>query len=98
MSKWIAEFDLEEGDTMPEHMDLWYEGERIDYHCRPMWIPCKERLPEIGSDVLVTAWDGKSVFVACINTHGEWVSDDETFIKGYEPIAWMPLPEPYEED
>lgn len=35
MSKWIAEFDLEDGDTMPEHMDLEYKGVKIDFHCRP---------------------------------------------------------------
>lgn len=36
MSKWIAEFDLEDGDTMPEHMDLEYMGARLDFHCRPL--------------------------------------------------------------
>ena len=36
MNKWIAEFDLEDGDTMPEHMDLEYKGARIDFHCRPL--------------------------------------------------------------
>ena len=46
MSKWIAEFDLEDGDTMPEHMDLEYKGAKIDFHCRPMWIPCSEKLPD----------------------------------------------------
>ena len=46
MSKWIAEFDLEDGDKMPEHMDLNYMGAKIDFHCRPMWIPVTERLPE----------------------------------------------------
>lgn len=35
MSKWIAEFDLEDGDTMPGHMDLEYKGVKIDFHCRP---------------------------------------------------------------
>lgn len=35
MNKWIAEFELEDGDTMPEHMDLEYKGARIDFHCRP---------------------------------------------------------------
>ena len=35
MSKWIAEFELEDGDTMPEHMDLEYKGAKIDFHCRP---------------------------------------------------------------
>lgn len=36
MNKWIAEFELEDGDTMPEHMDLEYKGTRIDFHCRPL--------------------------------------------------------------
>lgn len=43
MNKWIAEFDLEEGDRMPEHMDLEYMGAKIDFHCRPMWIPVTTR-------------------------------------------------------
>ena len=36
MNKWIAEFELEDGDIMPEHMDLEYKGARIDFHCRPL--------------------------------------------------------------
>lgn len=36
MSKWIAEFELEDGDTMPEHMDLEYAGVKIDFHCKPL--------------------------------------------------------------
>ena len=36
MNKWIAEFELEDGDTMPEHMDLEYKGARIDFHCKPL--------------------------------------------------------------
>lgn len=44
MSKWIAEFELEDGDTMPEHMDLIYKGGRIDFHCKPK-EPIKEQEP-----------------------------------------------------
>ena len=36
MNKWIAEFELEDGDTMPEHMDLEYRGTRINFHCKPL--------------------------------------------------------------
>lgn len=43
MSKWIAEFDLEDGDAMPEHMDLEYKGLRIDFHCKPLeQEPCED--------------------------------------------------------
>lgn len=59
MNKWIAEFELEDGDTMPEHMDLQYKGGIIDFHCRPMWIPCSERLPEKYGWYQVTLKDGR---------------------------------------
>lgn len=36
MNKWIAEFELEDGDTMPEHMELIYNGGILDFHCRPI--------------------------------------------------------------
>lgn len=36
MSKWIAELELEDGDKMPEHMDLEYRGAKLDFHCRPI--------------------------------------------------------------
>ena len=36
MNKWIAEFELEDGDKMPEHMDLTYKGIKLDFHCRPI--------------------------------------------------------------
>lgn len=52
MSKWIAEFDLEDGDTMPEHMDLEYKGARIDFHCRPL-----EQKPTIKNDLGVREFE-----------------------------------------
>ena len=99
MSKWIAEFELEDGDTMPEHMDLEYKGAKIDFHCRPMWIPVSERLPEIDKEVLVT--DGELYWVCSLfespdiedglyqweDNYGHW-HEFETW------VAWMPLP-PY---
>ena len=36
MNKWIAEFELEDGDSMPEHMDLYFMGARLDFHCKPV--------------------------------------------------------------
>ena len=48
------------------------------------WIPCSERLPKAFEYCLWTTTDGKVVYHYC----------DGQFSKY---IAWMPLPEPYEE-
>ena len=50
MNKWIAEFDLEDGDTMPEHMDLEYNGVKIDFYCRPKEPATKNDLAVDKSD------------------------------------------------
>lgn len=59
---------------------------------RPRWIPCAERTPTRNDHkdgmVLVCYDTGLIRFGAYID--GEWVTG--------EPIAWMPLPEPYEEE
>ena len=57
------------------------------------WIPVEERLPEMGESVLV-----------CIKTQGgisQYVSErfhdnQWSALGGRTPIAWRPLPEPYE--
>ena len=52
------------------------------------WIPCSERLPEYGIQVLTTDKDGDFELNHIIDEDdGEW------FWNG--AIAWMPLPEPY---
>lgn len=55
------------------------------------WIPCSERLPEEARSYLVTN-----------SKWGAWCVDRDMFIDGHwakndDVIAWMPLPEPYEE-
>lgn len=56
------------------------------------WIPCSERLPEKGKQVLCCNKNG-SVFTSTftyLNSNGM-----VAFGQHYEVIAWMPLPEPY---
>ena len=96
MSKWIAEFDLEDSDTMPEHMDLNYMGAKIDFHCRPMWIPVSERLPEEGEEVLVTTEWGSITIGERYSANDYSIYDGAVTADDDEIIAWMPLPEPYE--
>lgn len=99
MNKWIAEFDLEDGDTMPEHMDLEYKGAKLDFHCRPMWIPVSEKMPEDSGHYLITY-----CYQDEIETSEAVYVKDEEEDKWYDitdveitlaVIAWMPLPEPY---
>ncbi len=62
----------------------------------PQWIPCGERLPEEKGEYMTCDERG--------NIHIFFHSPDFRFPFGirpanpryYEPIAWMPLPKPYE--
>lgn len=56
------------------------------------WIPLKDREPDKEGEYLVSFHDG---FIA---TTGYYDGDFELWADAGEPIAWMPLPEPYRED
>lgn len=68
------------------------------------WIPCSERQPDKGDDYLVTLWDdGRTwVEIALWNETfgGRWQAvlyNDVDYSDISNVIAWMPLPEPYQE-
>lgn len=78
------------------------------------WIPCSERLPEekdagkilkkLGTNkrseyVLVTVEvKGERMTVVACTHDGKWNWDKKYAFPDYKVIAWMPLPEPYQEE
>ena len=71
--------------------------ERSSQYYHGGWIPCQERLPEDGTEVFVYLFDRQGPYIAWIeDTH--WYTEDFEVDREYEPIAWMPLPEPYREE
>lgn len=70
----------------------------------PHWIPCGERLPEVGKDVMV-CYDFKghrSVLIGVLYGDEKFHGYDDEYLtpegrKYRKAVAWMPLPEQYEE-
>lgn len=67
------------------------------------WIPCSERMPEEGQDVIIyiaKGWDITPIQVAHIQYDSTlWeFSDGEFYPSKNEVSHWMPLPEPPEEE
>ena len=60
----------------------------------PPWIPVSERLPKDGTEVFVYLFDPPSPFIAWIEDT-RWYTEEFEVERENEPVAWMPLPEPY---
>ena len=108
MEEWIKKSDAIEaikdhsfalGD---DYMEINGYGAIDDIRALPSadrWIPCSERLPERGEDVLITDEYG-DVSIASIEYFSgmsePWQWQDVYGIRiGYTVMAWMPLPEPW---
>lgn len=66
----------------------------------PHWIPVTERLPESKEEDLeyptvLICFENEEIMFGCFyESTKEW-GTGEYFDKKCDPIAWMPLPEPY---
>ena len=60
------------------------------------WIPCSERLPQQGQEVICQC-RANIIKVLKLDANGDWYQDAEHCYMGGFVIAWMPLPEPYQE-
>ena len=60
------------------------------------WIPCSKRLPKDDTEVLVYLFENnKSPYIAWLSD-GRWYTEYFEVERENEPVAWMPLPEPYQ--
>ena len=61
----------------------------------PRWIPCSERLPEVGRSVLFSV-GGMYTAEGCMRDDGDWCQFRWSSVQKRDIVdAWMPLPKPY---
>lgn len=73
----------------------------------PQWIPCSERQPTEDGEYITTVEDGEGMFVTSNDWRQDWTewgflsyygeSDEPAWRRVTNVVAWMPLPEPYQE-
>ena len=62
------------------------------------WIPCSERLPKVGQDILMSV-GGMYTAEGCLREDGDWAQFRWDTIQRKDMVgAWMPLPEPPESE
>lgn len=96
-----SESDDEEEETT---ITKWNTRYLIEYNVemKDSWIPCSERLPETGTDVIVyyPYWQESPVQIAHLqHDYYLWeTSDGEYNLPAKAVTHWMPLPEPPESE
>ena len=61
------------------------------------WIPCSETVDVPDYEVLACDEYGEYITGFLVYTDDQWLCESEEIMM-YDPIAWMPLPEPFQEE
>ena len=89
-----------EGECVAEHRQLAEWLKELKWlREQPRWIPCSERLPKDGENVIVSIHDDSGDYACDYASFGWyavkgkfWVVDNEV---NERVVAWLPLPIPY---
>ena len=109
----IHEEEIKKARNITDIRDLYFtKGAKLDPYWenlgkpkteRSGWIPVSDRLPEVGSEVLVCFdFKGKrSVYISNFYGDGEFHGLDDEYLtsegrKYRKAVAWQPLPDPYD--
>lgn len=96
MEEWIKKSDVLELLSLPSDIlaDYIYElkGVWVDEDwTNDKWIPCCERLPKDGEEVLITDSNEKVQKIM----FNMWLYENPQYAHNIIPIAWQELPKPY---
>lgn len=92
----IKTWGLLDGLSEGEAIEILADEEKLP--SVQQWIPCSERLPEIGQSVLLSV-GGMYTAEGCLREDGDWAQFRWNAIQRKDMVgAWKPLPEPYKGD
>jgi len=85
--------DLEQAQFDKIH-DLAYQEGKAN---AMKWTSCNETVDIPDHEVLACNKYGEMIIGYLVYDDDQWICESETLFM-YDPIAWLPLPEPYKED
>lgn len=95
----ISDVDFDHTNEITFHTK---HGKDVTFWKKPHWVPCKERLPEIGEYVLtcISEFEDGCMGIDFLEKHIgglHWMNDHGDLTDLEAITAWMPLPEPFKE-